>query len=458
MNSGPSYPSYRYRPYRFRGNTVQELVASYPVRVIFFILIHIPLAFAFRWNSTISTLHALGTFALGLWFLAHDKYPDRLIYVTAYITGAELLWRAMGASVFWEFGKYSVGLLLLLGLLKYRRMFRADKRPLIYFLLLLPSISLLSVFDREMIAFNLTGPFLLAVATMFFSTVQLTGDRMKRIFVALLAPIVGLGFMASYLTSLYAETIQFGMASIRETSAGYGPNQVASMLGLGTLVAFLYLFIDRRHWGLRLLILGSLVWLLAQATLTFSRGGVWTGIGAAAIGGFYLIRDRRLRGLSVLVIAVVFGVSYFFVFPALTEFTGDTLSARFRSLDTTGRESIIEDDLRAFAEHPVAGVGPGQSRKYHTFYFGRASAHTEYSRMLAEHGSLGILSMILLIWMAFGKFTMRIPPNRKAYSVAFVTWALLFMTHSAMRLAAPSFLFGLASATLLPEFETADRR
>ena len=438
-------------PYRFRGNPVQELVASYSARAVFFILIHIPLAFAFRWSSTVATVHAIGTFALGLWWLAHDRYPDRLIYLTAYITGAELLWRGVYAPVFYEFGKYSVGLLLVLGLLKYRRLFIADKRPLIYFALLLPSILVMPAFDRQMIAFNLTGPFSLAVATMFFSTVKLTQEQMKRILVALLAPVIGLGFMASYLTSLYEETIVFGGGSIKETAAGIPGNQVSSILGLGALAAFLYVLTDRRHKVLRLLMVGSMIWLMAQAALTFSRGGVWTGIGAIAVAVFYLVRDRRLRYLSISILAVVCLVSYFYVFPALEDFTKGTLSERFRSFDTTGRDSIAEGDLKAFEEHPVFGVGPDQSRAYHELFFGSASPHTEYSRLLAEHGSFGIVAMLILFWLALQRFFVKLPLQSKAYGVAFITWALLFMLHSAMRLVAPSFLFGLAFATLLSE-------
>jgi len=444
--------------YRFRGNPVQELVALYSARAVFFILLHIPLAFAFRWSSTVATAHAIGTFVLGLWWLAHDRYPDRLIYLTAYITGAELLWRGMQASVFYEFGKYSVGLLLVLGLLKYRRLFIADKRPLVYFVLLLPSILVMPAFDRQMIAFNLTGPFSLAVATMFFSTVKLTQEQMKRIWVALLAPIVGLGFMASYLTSLYEETIVFAMGSIQETAAGMGPNQVSSILGLGALVAFLYVMIERKHKGLRLIMVGSMIWLMAQAALTFSRGGVWTTIGAIAVAVFYLARDRHLRYFSIFILAVVCLVSYFYVFPALEDFTEGGLSERFRSFDTTGRDSIVKGDLKAFEEHPVFGVGPDQSRAYHAQFFRPASAHMEYSRMLAEHGSFGIVAMLILLWMVLQRFIFKEPPEAKALSGAFTVWTMLFMLHAAMRLVAPSFVFGLASAHLLTESEIRGKR
>ncbi len=330
------------------------------------------------------------------------------------------------------------------------RLTRADKRPLFYFLLLLPSIMALPAFDREGIAFNLSGPFSLALAVMFFSTVKLTLVDLKRILIAVLAPIVGLGFLATYLT-FSAESIRFTGASIRATSAGFGPNQVCAILGLGAFVAFLFLFVDRRHKSLRVLMIGCMIWLLAQAALTFSRGGVWTAIGAISVAIFYLFRNRRARAIFASTGAVLLLLTYFIVFPALEDFTGRTLGARFRSLETTGRDRIIKGDLLAFNENPLLGVGPDQSKTYHAIVFRASSAHTEYTRLLAEHGSLGLLALLTLLWISLQRFTTQSRPLTKAYNVSLTVWALLFMAHSAMRLVAPSLMFGLASAAIVFE-------
>jgi O-antigen ligase len=311
----------------------------------------------------------------------------------------------------------------------------------------------LPVFDRQGIAFNLSGPLSLAVATMFFSTLKLTPSQLKRILIAVLAPIIGVGFLATFLT-ITAESITFTGSSIKATSAGVGPNQMSSILGLGAFVAFLYLFIDRKHKALRILMIGCTIWLLAQAALTFARGGVWGALGAIGVAVFYLLRNRRARAVFVSVGTVIFIVGYFLVFPALEDFTESTLGLRFKSFEVTGREKIIQGDLLAFQEHPWLGVGPDQSKIYHSLYFRSSSAHTEYTRLLAEHGIMGMLALLTLVWMGLKRFSRRSDPASKAYSASFTVWALLFMLHSAMRLVAPSLMFGLAFSVFTVDSDT----
>ena len=76
--------------------------------------------------------------------------------------------------------------------------------------------------------------------------------------------------------------------------------------------------------------------------------------------------------------------------------------------------------------------------------------------MLAEHGSLGLLALFILLAMSLGRVWKSLPSLEKAYTVSFTAWALLTMLHSAMRLVAPPFAFGLASATMLSEDATPD--
>jgi hypothetical protein len=421
---------------------------TYPLHVLFFMLLHIPLAWALWLSPALSSLHALMTVGVGLVWLIHDREPYRLIYLTAYITGAELLWRGTHAFIFWEFGKYAVGVLFVLALLKQRRFAKADKRFLIFFLLLLPSFLVLPSFDRQGIAFNLSGPFALAVAAMFFSTVTLTPMHLKRIFVAVLAPILGLCAMAAFLT-LSAESISFTGSSIKATAAGIGPNQVASILGLGAFLAILHARVDRKHKLLGIIMTALMVGLVSQAALTFSRGGVWAGLGAIAVAILYSLRDRGSRTAFAGVGTLVFLLCYFWVFPALDGFTEGGLSSRFRNFEGTGRERIIQADLMAFRKNPLLGVGPGRSRTYHWARFRSSSPHTEYTRLLAEHGSLGLIALLILVWISATRLMRTADPICKACHCSFTAWALLFMLHSAMRLVAPCLLFGLASANIL---------
>jgi hypothetical protein len=209
------------------------------------------------------------------------------------MVGAEPLWRLGHASVFWEYGKYAVSLLLILSLLQQNKLSRADKIPLLYFCLLLPSLLVMPAFDRQAISFNLSGPFALAVAAMFFSTVKLNRAQLATLMVIMLAPIVGCAFLATSGTLAY-EHITFS-ASTRVTSAGYGPNQMSSMLGLGGLLAFLLFIIVQRDQKLfARLMLPVCLWLTVQCVLTYSRGGFWTLVVSVSVAAFYLFLSTLL--------------------------------------------------------------------------------------------------------------------------------------------------------------------
>ena len=413
-------------------------------RIFVFIAIHIGLAFAFRFLPLIATVHSLLCLALGLRWLVRDRTPDRVMMMAGYIMSMEILWRGENAAIFYEYGKYAICLLLILTMLRFRLLRRSTKWALLYFALLTPSILIMPGFDREAIAFNLSGPFTLAVATAFFSSQKLYIPQFKKILVAMIAPCIGLCAMATFF-SLSVETfVVHGKAG----SAGYPPNQVSSMLGLGGIAAFLYLVLERRSLWTRGLMFALMVWTLAQAAVTLSRGGFWAGLMAVGAASFYLLRERRGRAVVVVRIGMAAILGAYLIFPFADSLTGGVLSERFRSFDSTGRDRIIEGDIKAFKENPVLGVGPGQARVYHARTFRVSSAHTEYTRMLAEHGSLGALALLILFGLCASRALSSHPLGEKAVVAGLTTWALLFMIHAAMRLAAPGFVFGLAAARL----------
>ncbi len=99
-----------------------------------------------------------------------------------------------------------------------------------------------------------------------------------------------------------------------------------------------------------------------------------------------------------------------------------------------------------FRQFPLFGVGPGQSDAYHALTFRAASAHTEYTRMLAEHGSFGLISLLILAWFSVRRLFTKGDSLSKGLLLGIMVWALVYMASAATRLVAPSFLFGLAAA------------
>ena len=71
---------------------------------------HFPLALLEGRQPLVATIHALLSLAVGLAWALSGRRVWRVAYAAAYIAGAEVLWRMVGAHIFWEFGKYTVAL------------------------------------------------------------------------------------------------------------------------------------------------------------------------------------------------------------------------------------------------------------------------------------------------------------------------------------------------------------
>ena len=97
-----------------------------------------------------------------------EQYP---LFFSAYIAGIEVLLRMAHSSLFWEFGKYAVLYFLLLGILRRSRKLNFYLPIAIYFILLFPAIFILPLDSfnawRQDITFNLSGPAVLALASIY---------------------------------------------------------------------------------------------------------------------------------------------------------------------------------------------------------------------------------------------------------------------------------------------------
>jgi O-antigen ligase len=112
-------------------------------------------------------------------------------------------------------------------------------------------------------------------------------------------------------------------------------------------------------------------------------------------------------------------------------------------VDLSGRDQLMLYDLEAFEKHPFLGCGPEGSARYRGMEKGEwVTAHTEYSRMLGDHGSLGLIALIILFSSSY-RYIRRRKGNNKILIVGFIVIALFTMAHSAMRLAIPALAFGL---------------
>jgi hypothetical protein len=337
-------------------------------------------------------------------------------------------------------------------LMKYRGKKQVALCPLLLIALLIPGIFVAPKIDRQAISYQLGGPVTLAVASMAFSTIEFKKADLQRLFLAVIAPTISMAFLIIFIGG--TQDVSFSSGANEEITGGIGANQVTSALSLGATAAFFYIFTTQKNKTIRNLMIAISVILLSTSVLTFSRAGLWNTLGAVAMSIPFLFRSRW-QGSNAFSIILVFGVlGYFVVFPFLNNLTGGAIASRFSDLDSTGRDVLVEIDYKVFQENPILGVGVGQSVYYHVPYFGyRKPTHTEYSRLLAEHGSLGVAALLLLTGITLSRITSKRSAFSKSVSVSFTTWALLYMTHAATRMVAPSFAFGLAAASFLTEEE-----
>src|SRR5262249_53566711 len=121
----------RNRALAFNGGITQSFIQNQATKITLFFAAHVILALLMIQINTVSTLHALATLAFGFWLAATARQPEKIVYIIAYITGAEVLWRMTQAQVFWEFGKYAVVAILLVTILRTGQ-FRGFTLPFLY--------------------------------------------------------------------------------------------------------------------------------------------------------------------------------------------------------------------------------------------------------------------------------------------------------------------------------------
>src|SRR6185369_1094306 len=120
----------------------------------------------------LATLHVWVTLPLCLGLAGLGRRWETALIASAYLCGSEVLWRATGASFFWEGAKYAIGLVALITLLR-RRNRSASLWPVVYFALLIPGVVLTVMrtdlfASRGLISANLSGPFALTLLVLAF--------------------------------------------------------------------------------------------------------------------------------------------------------------------------------------------------------------------------------------------------------------------------------------------------
>lgn len=403
---------------------------------------------------------------LAFWFIyiiiRRNKNNEALMGA-AYIAGAEVFYRMTGAMFFYETGKYSVILFLLMGMF-YKGTSTKAVPYWIYLIILIPGILVASftldydVVFRKAIAFNLSGPVCLGVASLYCYYKKVTAPQFNYVLLMLVAPLITITSYLHFYTPSIGETLMEASNANYAASGGYGPNQISTVLGLGAFLMCTRLFVIK-NFQINIIDLLLFGFMAYRAIVTFSRGGVLTA--AICIIAFLLIfyQKQKSRERTKINFKVGFLLAIFFIlgsFSALktngliiNRYQGKDASGQLKDDITTGRAELIITELQGFYHHPIIGIGVGKGKEFRSEIAGTETAsHNEISRLLSEHGLLGVAAVLILIFVPI-LFWFKFKNNY--YFLAFVAFWFLTINHSAMRIALPAFIYGLALLYIVDE-------
>lgn len=379
----------------------------------------------------------------------------RVLLACAYVLGSEVLLRMTHGNFFYEIAKYLVIVFVLLGMLFEG--FKMKALPyFLYILLLVPGIFVLGTsvsYDtniRTAIAFNLSGPICLGVSALYCYDKPITFKNLKTVLFYAALPLISTTCYLVLFTPSVRDVVT-GTFSNFATSGGYGPNQVATVLGLGMFIMTTRFFLDSKGLMLKILNLALLGFVAYRGVVTFSRGGIITGVVIiiAFLGIYYISSVKVNRPRIVKYIALLFGA--FLVLWVITSIqTRGFIDKRYANQDaagrskddlTTGRTDLVSFEFYEFIKHPFFGVGVGKVKELRIQKEGEeAASHNEVSRIFAEHGLFGVVALLLLL---FVPLFYRLKNRRNIFFYSFYLFWFLTINHSAMRIAAPAFIYAM---------------
>ncbi|MBI2374205.1 MAG: O-antigen ligase family protein [Deltaproteobacteria bacterium] len=415
-----------------------------------FLILHLPLGVLVSKIAILAQVHAAVSVTVGIYLAITSPRPELPLRAAAYIAGAEVLWRIAfvqtGARIFWETGKYATILILGTTYLRLPRQ-RPEWTPFIYLMLLAPA-ALLGLMRLPgdafgHVRFHMAGPAALAVAALAISRMKLEVAQVERALMAFVLPLAATS-AAINLNLATLERVVFGTQSNPQTSGGFGPNQVSLVLGFGALILAFLPILSKRHLAQVVFLVALAGALGAQAALTFSRGGVFGMALAGVVGAAFLVTSREQLIRVGVVLGTVGLLSIVVLAPRLNEYTHGALERRFTDIETTGRTAIAGGDLRLFAQYPVFGVGVGRSALLRDNHVG-VTAHSEFTRLPAEHGVYGLLALVLMVFWAATGLARAGPGAPRGLATMLVIWAVVSMFHASTRVAAPSIAFALGA-------------
>ncbi len=384
------------------------------------------------------------------------KINVKLNNLIVYLVSLEVLARMAKTSPFipYEVSKYVLCALFLYGIFLN---FNKGYIGILLLALILPA----AFYDQsetvngELLVFNLLGPVDLALGVIYFRGQVINKNQLFNLIKLALYPTISVLSFAFVRTPDYDE-IDFSLSANFDTTGGFGSNQVSTALGLGLFLIFLLWVSGKNISKNKILDITIMMGFVLQGLLTFSRGGMIGGAVAiltvlflitfsgASLSGANKINLPKV-GLYIIPV-IVLGL---LVFQFVDSITGNNLSLRYKGetagtlagskeLDlntfTTNRYEIFLGDIELWKENLMFGVGAGGSKALRpTTEEVPTAAHVELSRLLAEHGLLGLLFFFIILTFPIVIWQQNKDPLNRAILLALYALGLYTSFHAAMR-------------------------
>ena len=402
-------------------------------------------------------IYGYSIFIFGIYYIIKKQNRNNeALIAAAYVVGSEVFLRMTGGNPLYEISKYGVMVFILIGM--YYSGFSKGAVPYWVFLLLLVPSVIISTFTlnfdtdiRKAIAFNISGPVCLGFAALYTFRRKIALAEVNNILLSMGLPIITCMVYLTLYTPNVLEVIT-GTESNIHTSGGYGPNQVATILGLGMFIFFSRVILDSKTKFQIILNLIIALNITYRGMLTFSRGGMITGFLMIVLLLVFLYFKSNYGGrvkLNYIIVLLVFAMFATWTYTSFQ--TGGLINKRYSNQDAagrakqsqfTGREDVAQNEIDTFLKNPIFGVGVGKGvevRENETGIF--VLSHDEITRMLAEHGSLGIVALLILF---FTPLVLYLENKFNMFLLCFVAFWFLTINHAAMRTAAPAFVYSLS--------------
>ena len=424
---------------------------------LLFIAIHVVIGFLVT-ILPFAKIYPLFILIIGIYIIYSSRNKnEEALYLASYLVGAEFFIRMSDGFLLYETGKYGIILFSLLGIIWGPVKQKTSISFLVYVLFLVIGIVFTQVplgeSLRKSIVFNLSGPISLGFFALYCYKRTITILQLKELlFVCLLPMFSIISFV--YFRTPDLEELVFQVSSNFKTSGGFGPNQVATIIGFGVFILSVFIF---TRVQLSLSIFLDIIFLLYftyRGLLTFSRGGMITAIFAFFIFVLFMLLYQKNTFIKVFKFLFITLILFLGIWLYTSDITGGMIDNRYSNKNATGIEKkdisagrfqLFSAQLENFYESPILGIGVGNG-KYKRIESGKritAASHNEITRLIEEHGLLGILALLILLVKPLQNIYFSTNYQR-AFLMSFYVFWFLTINHSAMRIAFPAFVYGLS--------------